>query len=321
MIRVLTAKHERYIRKNYLKESTVEIGRKLGLPKGTVGSFLRREKLRIPKRLAKQRRLAARNKNLAREAKKYHKGDSTIKAHYLTMPSKTLAAKIGRSDTYLRQRMKELGLVIPADIILQRKKDSRIKPGNVPINKGRKQADYMSAEQIEKTKATRFQKGQQNHNELYDGAITIRNDHPDRNGGRTIKQIRLGKGKWQELQKYNWEKKNGPIPKGMVLACKNGDTLNCKPSNWELITRSENLQRNNKDRDYLNDKYIAMQLSKKGRKPDKELQAEILKHPELIKTKRLQLQLNRQINVTENRKKAPRAPKQAGTVRKQGAGN
>ena len=316
MIRIITIKQERFIRKNYLKMPIGEIGRKLGLAEGTVSSFMKREKLRIPAEMAKQRRLDSLNKSRAKEAKKYHLGDSTIKSQYLRLPSKTLATKIGRSDTYVRTRMKQLGLVVPREIVEQHIRDARLKPGNVPINKGKKQADYMSAEQIEKTKATRFQKGQTNHNELYDGAITIRNDHPDRNGGRTIKQIRLGKGKWQELQKYNWEKVNGPIPKGMVLACKNGDTMNCEPDNWELITRSENLQRNNHGRNNLEDEYVATLMAKPGKRAaDPELKAEILKNPELIKTKRLQLQLNRQINVTENRKKAPGATKQAGTVR------
>ena len=32
--------------------------------------------------------------------------------------------------------------------------------GHVPRNKGKKQTDFMSAEAIERTKATRFQKGQ-----------------------------------------------------------------------------------------------------------------------------------------------------------------
>lgn len=36
--------------------------------------------------------------------------------------------------------------------------------------------------------------------------------------------------------RWQWEKKHGPIPAGMVLKCK-GDHLNTDPSNWELIPR------------------------------------------------------------------------------------
>lgn len=240
----MTPEHEKYIRKHIAVKTTVEIGRKLGLPKGTVQSFLSREGWKVSPEIAKERRRASRLKNLARDAKKYHIGDSTIKANYLTMPSKTLAAKIGKSDVYLRHRLKELGLIIPPEIIEQRKHDSRLKPGAIPPNKGKKQTDYMSPEQIERTKSTRFKKGQKIHNEMYDGAISIRHDHPERNGGRPIKYIRLSKGKWKELQLHNWEKVNGPVPDGYILACQDGDTLNCNPDNWKSITMADNVIRN-----------------------------------------------------------------------------
>jgi len=35
--------------------------------------------------------------------------------------------------------------------------------------------------------------------------------------------------------KWLWERANGPVPKGMVLKCLDGNKLNCDPSNWEAI--------------------------------------------------------------------------------------
>lgn len=37
--------------------------------------------------------------------------------------------------------------------------------------------------------------------------------------------------------KWLWEKKHGPVPKGMCLKCRDGNKRNTDPSNWELISR------------------------------------------------------------------------------------
>lgn len=83
-------------------------------------------------------------------------------------------------------------------------------------------------------KAT-WKKGNLPHNTLHDGAIVTRKDRH----GVLQKLVRLSLGKWEKLYRVNWEKANGPIPKNMILRCKTEDTLNCDPSNWMLITRSE----------------------------------------------------------------------------------
>jgi hypothetical protein len=38
--------------------------------------------------------------------------------------------------------------------------------------------------------------------------------------------------------RYLWEQANGPIPKGHVLKCMDGDKTNCDPSNWRLIPQA-----------------------------------------------------------------------------------
>ncbi len=140
---------------------------------------------------------------------------------------------------------------------------------------------------------------------LYDGAITIRTDHKDRKG-RQQKWIRLGNAKWQELQHYNWEKKYGKIPGGMILRCKSEDTLNCNPSNWRLITKAENklLNSNYKKmgetmkreyygpmKDLDKDKRVAFYLFPN----DPQKQKEALKNEKLLEAKRLELKLKRTI--------------------------
>lgn len=118
------------------------------------------------------------------------------------------------------------------------------KAGQIPFNKGKKGTEYLSTEALEKMKPTLFKKGNLPPNTKEDGVITIRYDHADTRNGIPYKYIRIGLSRWVTLQKYNWEKKYGKIKKGYCLWCKNGDTLNCEPDNWELITRAENMKRN-----------------------------------------------------------------------------
>ncbi|MBP6861378.1 MAG: HNH endonuclease [Neisseriaceae bacterium] len=49
---------------------------------------------------------------------------------------------------------------------------------------------------------------------------------------------------WRHAHKVEWEKHNGPTPKGMVLRFIDGDKTNYAIENLELITRAENALRN-----------------------------------------------------------------------------
>lgn len=99
----------------------------------------------------------------------------------------------------------------------------------------------MSREQIEKTKATRFQKGHLPHNTRHDHAIS---DRKDKNG-RVYRYIRIGLSKWIPYHRYLWEKYNGEIPKGYNVQFKDGNTLNCTIENLYLISRTEQLKNEN----------------------------------------------------------------------------
>ena len=159
-----------------------------------------------------------------------------IKENYLTMPVKTIASKIGRSGSGVFGRMKQLGLVVPREIIEMRKAESRFKKGAISFNKGKKQSEFMSAAAIEKSKATRFKKGSIPHNTQYDGHERITKDG--------YIEIRLSIGKYRLKHLNEWEKLNGALPKGSCLRCVDGNQLNTDPSNWILITRAENMKQN-----------------------------------------------------------------------------
>lgn len=116
------------------------------------------------------------------------------------------------------------------------------KKGNIPNNKGKKQSEFLTPEAIERTKATRFQKGNLPPNTkpigyeriTQDGYIEVkikmRPSRKDCNDNFKAKHI------------IEWEKHNGPVPKGMVLRFLDGNKQNCSIDNLELVTKAENLQ-------------------------------------------------------------------------------
>lgn len=109
--------------------------------------------------------------------------------------------------------------------------------GTSSWNKGVKMDD----ETREKVKHTFFKKGHTPPNTKPVGSIRIYKDKI----GKYYKLIKVvNKRKWQPLQRIVWEEANGPIPKGMLVVFKDGDTLNCELSNLELISKEENMSRN-----------------------------------------------------------------------------
>lgn len=160
--------------------------------------------------------------------------------NYTTMPIKRLAKKINRSSTFVYSRLKERGLKVPKYATDRFRKESQYKKGRTSHNKGKKQKDYMSKEGLERVKRTRFKKGSVPHNTLHDGAISIRKDK----SGHYYRYIRISKGKWDLLQREVWRITHGPIPKGMIIVFKDGDSMNCNIENLEMISRSENMKRN-----------------------------------------------------------------------------
>jgi transcriptional regulator with XRE-family HTH domain len=290
---ILTKSQKIIIRRNSLKMSQASIAKKIGVGETIVSRYMRENGLTAPKEYSIKFRIAfLKGRTTATKA-----DDKFLKKHYLKMGIKTMAKAIGRSDCLVRGRLRQLGLIQPPEVIEKIKQESRIKPGTVSWNKGKEQASYMSAEAIERTKATRFKKGNVPGNaKENDGAITLRQDHPER-GGSPYYYIRISLGKWKPLHQHKWEEKNGPVPKGMCLWFIDQNTLNTDPDNLELITRAENMKRNSASLN-LSDGYIAFILC--GKK-NMHLFEDILKNKELIEVRRQQLLLSRKIKSLQNK--------------------
>jgi hypothetical protein len=166
--------------------------------------------------------------------------DQFLRENYLTIPTKRMSAILGRADSVARQRMKILGLKVPADIIAQFRAESQIKAGNVPFNKGRKLAEWMSRKSIAASKAGRFKPGGLPATTLYNGCITIRTD----NRGVKSKWIRTSKARWVPLARFKWAKKHGRIKRGIKIIHKDGNAMNCNLSNLLALTAGQLMKRN-----------------------------------------------------------------------------
>lgn len=136
-----------------------------------------------------------------------------------------------KSEEYQRDLLQEL-----SKQLAEKGKAHRFTKGQTPPNKGQK----MPAVLYEKVKATMFKPGQKPHNTKHDGHISIRRDK----NGRDYPYIRVRQGEYKLLHRVIWEENNGPIPPGMIVAFKNGNSLDCTLANLELITREENMRRN-----------------------------------------------------------------------------
>jgi len=113
--------------------------------------------------------------------------------------------------------------------------------GHKPDNKGKKQTEYMSPEAIDKTKVSRFKKGQKPHNAKPNYYESIRKD---KNGHDYIYikdpnyKVMVGK------HVYIWELHHGKVPAGHNIIFKDNDTKNCVIENLDCISNAENMKRN-----------------------------------------------------------------------------
>lgn len=128
---------------------------------------------------------------------------------------------------------------------------TEFKKGDVPFNKGLKQEEWLTPEAIERTKATRFQKGQLPQTTKPLGYIRRTTHHRK---GQVVGYDWYINVDWHgnrspnyNYRKYLWEVFYGEdAPKGMIFVAKDGDqakepTIN----NIEMISRAEHIRRNN----------------------------------------------------------------------------
>jgi len=143
--------------------------------------------------------------------------------------------KVKKSDIFLASQ--NSGIFLKGHI---KGSEHRFLKGMIPFTKGKKQSEYLSPNGLEKSKQTRFKKGNVPLNTKKNGDIVIRRD---KNKGQSY-FIRIEINVWIPLAHKNWMDKNGDIPKGKIIIHIDGNKLNCDPDNLECITKKENVIRN-----------------------------------------------------------------------------
>lgn len=222
-----------------------------------------------------------------------------LKSHFSNEPTGPIAEHLGRTLTTVYQKANALGLkkspeYLSTPLSGRLSKDhqkggvTRFKKGQAAWNKGMKGLDLGG-------QAGFFPKGHEPHNTKKDGDVSIRKD----NRGVAYRFVRIAKGVWKHEQLVRYEKANGPLLKGVMLRCKDGNQLNTDPSNWFPVTRKEHARLNhNQEKAYLNgpfynlsDNYVATMATKK----EPHLKEELKKHPELLDMVRTNMKLKREI--------------------------
>ena len=110
----------------------------------------------------------------------------------------------------------------------------QFKKGNVAHNKGKKQIEYMSQEAIERTKKTRFKKGNKPKNYRPVGSERITKD-----GYIEVKVA--DPNKWETKNKIIYKQYFGDIPKGHKVIYADGNKLNNDINNLILVSDNEEL--------------------------------------------------------------------------------
>ncbi len=234
---VFTKDQEKKIKENYLKMSSRKLAEFCKCDRGVIQRYLKKNNLIVPKDIVEKFRIEAMTGRTTFTAVE----DKFIKDNYLTMPVKTMAAKLNRSGCGVTRALKRLNLSIPKKIIEQRKKDSHYKKGHTPENKGKKQIDFMSPEAIERTKSTRFKKGHKPHNALAEGKEVLRKD---KSGRKYVLVKAPGSRKLQLKHRVVYETHHGKIPPKHNIIFKDNNTLNTNIENLECISDSDLMSRN-----------------------------------------------------------------------------
>ena len=145
--------------------------------------------------------------------------------------------------------------------------EHRFKKGNVPHNKGVTGFDPGG-----RVRETQFKPGERIGiaAKMYKPIGTERVSKD----GYIERKVNDGKDlhkRWRPVHNIEWEAHNGPIPPGHIVVFRNGDKLDTRIENLELISRAENMRRNSIHR-YPPELKQAIRLNKKLRREISEKQ-------------------------------------------------
>jgi hypothetical protein len=167
---------------------------------------------------------------------------------YCTVANKAYRMGLKKSKEYLASELSG------RRNLLEKGMATRFKKGNIAHNKGAKMPKHV----YERAKATMFKKGNKPSNTQPVGTINFRTD----SAGRTYAYIKIKDSDWRLMHRVVWEEHHGPIPRGMVVRFKDGNTMHWDINNLELIGQCQNMELNTIQR-YPNEVRQVIKLNNK----------------------------------------------------------
>lgn len=288
---IYTQEQKDFIRKYYPENGVDWVAEKLNIRKACIKSFVSNNKIiRTNFNFSEaNRKFVRENANkLSYEEMAYQIGEKVSRIKTFVYREKlrpcpgTPFSK--EHEQFIRDNYQQLSNTEIADIIGRKPDGIKSKMKQLSLSRTKEELAALNARLCS---STWIKPGNEPKNTKYDGYTSTRID----SHGHPYQYIRVEKGKFEQLHRHNWEKVNGPIPEGMILRSKDGDSSNCEPENWELVGRAGHLGKNS-GRDELTDNYVLAKLTHRA----PELKSAFAAMPELIELKRSQIKLNRTIN-------------------------
>lgn len=168
--------------------------------------------------------------------------EALLRERYAETDTHELAAIIGASYSSVSNKANLLGLFKSHEYISRTCNPggrngiaTRFKPGRVPANKGKKASEFRSKEGNAKCAATQFKPGHHPYNTKPVGYESVR---------AGIVYVKVAEGmKMVPKHRWVWQQHFGTVPDGFCVTFRDGNRLNCDPSNLMLITEAEKATR------------------------------------------------------------------------------
>lgn len=219
-----TTQHDNILRRNYPSGDLSALADRLGVTVTAVKS--RAQVLGLHRKINSHRPWTEWQMNYLRQ-------------HYADERAEDIARKVGHSVRSIWQKAKQMGLAKSHEFFAhygrqvantEGARRNRFTAGMTPANKGRRQADFMSAEGIAASSRTRFKPGNRPHNQR---EIGTERTHAD-----GYVYLRTAEGCVLK-HRHVWEQAHGPVPDGYVIVFIDGNRQNCSLDNLQLISRAD----------------------------------------------------------------------------------